>query len=186
MTIELLTPTLAHLPQYADALQRGWTPDNIRGRAAADDDLAAIDKDAAAFVAWQTNVEARGRPMTLPDGNTVPRIPGRQFWIWDGQFCGRIGLRWLNGTATLPPHVLGHIGYTVVPWKHRQGIATEAVRLVLPHARAQGLPYVEVTTDPHNIASQKVITANGGVLVEHFTRPAAFGGTPALRYRIPL
>ena len=39
---------------------------------------------------------------------------------------------------------------------------------------------------PDNLASQKVITANGGVLFESFTKPAAFGSVPGLRYRIPL
>ena len=37
-----------------------------------------------------------------------------------------------------------------------------------------------------NLASQKVITANRGVLFESFTKPAAFGSAPGLRYRIPL
>ena len=94
--------------------------------------------------------------------------------------------QWHPGSADLPAHVLGHVGYTVVPWKRRQGCATQAVREVLPHARALGLPYLEITTDPGNLASQKVITANGGVLVEAFTKPAAFGSAPGLRYRIPL
>jgi len=48
-----------------------------------------------------------------------------------------------------------------------------------------GLPYIELTTDIDNLASQKVITANGGVLVERFTKPAAYGpDSPALRWRI--
>jgi hypothetical protein len=51
-------------------------------------------------------------------------------------------------------------------------------------ARAVGLPYVEITTDPANIASQRVISANGGVLVEHFTKPPQFGSKPGLRFRI--
>ena len=33
---------------------------------------------------------------------------------------------------------------------------------MLGEARAVGLPFVEITTDPDNIASQRVITANGG------------------------
>jgi predicted acetyltransferase len=73
-----------------------------------------------------------------------------------------------------------------VAWKRGQGCATEAVRQVLPYARAQGLPYVELTTDPDNLASQRVIIANGGVLIEAFTKPVAFGSTPGLRFRIPL
>ena len=61
-----------------------------------------------------------------------------------------------------------------------------ALGLLLPLARAQGLLFVELTTDPDNTASQRVITANGGVLVEHFTKDAAYGGTPGLRFRIDL
>jgi predicted acetyltransferase len=184
--IELVTPTLDRLPAYVDALQRGWTPDSTRGPAAAAEQLADIAQGAAAFVASQTDPEARNGPVTLPDGSQVARIPGRQFWIWDGAFCGRLSLRWQNGSAALPPHVLGHVGYSVVPWKRRDGCATQAVRLVLPIARAQGLPYLEITTDPDNIASQKVILANGGVLIEAFIKPAAFGSAPGLRFRIPL
>jgi len=184
--IELKTPTLELLPHYVAALEQGWSSDNLRGRVAAEEQLASIASDAAAFIARQTDPEAKGLPVTLPDGSKVARIPGRIFWIWDGAFCGSLGLRWLNGTAALPAHVLGHVGYAVVPWKQRQGAATAALGAVLPYARALGLPYVEITTDPDNLASQKVITTNGGVLVEAFTKPAAFGGAPGLRYRIAL
>lgn len=186
MNIELLTPTLDLLPHYVDALRRDWTPDHLLGRAAAEEQLAAIEQDADGFVAHQTNLAALGEPVTLPDGSNVARIPGRQFWLWDGEFCGRLSVRWQPGTAVLPPHVLGHIGYAVVPWKRNQGCATQAVREVLPYARAQGLPFIEITTDPDNLASQKVITANGGVLIESFTKPAAYGGVAGLRFRIRL
>ena len=184
--IELKTPSLVLLPRYVDALRRGWTPDHIIGSAATQEQLAAIEQDAAGFIARQTNLEALGDPVTLSDGSKVARIPGRQLWIWDSDFCGRLSIRWQPGSAALPPHVLGHIGYAVVPWKRALGHATQAVRAVLPYARAQGLPYVEITTDPDNLASQKVITANGGVLIESFVKPAAFGNSPGLRYRIAL
>jgi len=68
---------------------------------------------------------------------------------------------------------------------HILGIAATQEQLAAI-ARAQGLPYVEITTDPDNLASQNVITANGGVLIEAFTKPAAFGNAPGLRFRIPL
>ena len=186
MSVELRTPTLELLPHYVAALRRGWTPDHLLGRAAIDEQMLAIDQDAAGFVARQTDLEALGDAVTLPDGSKVARIPGRQYWIWDGEFCGRLSIRWQPGMSTLPPHVLGHVGYTVVAWRRGQGVATQAVRAVLPYARAQGLRYVEVTTDPDNLASQKVITANGGRLIESFVRPAAYGSMPALRYRIAL
>jgi predicted acetyltransferase len=72
----------------------------------------------------------------------------------------------------------------VVPWKRRRGYATRALALLLPRLSGEGLPWVELTTDPDNTASQRVIEANGGVLVERFTKPAAYGGAPGLRYRI--
>jgi len=43
-----------------------------------------------------------------------------------------------------------------------------------------------LTTDPDNAASQKVITANGGVFVERFRASAAHGKKEELRFRIPL
>lgn len=88
--------------------------------------------------------------------------------------------------AALPPYCLGHIGYAVVPWKQRLGYATAALHLILPEARAVGLPYVEITTDPDNIASRRVIEANGGILVERFIKPPQFGSRPGLRFRITL
>ena len=84
----------------------------------------------------------------------------------------------------LPAYVLGHIGFAVVPWKRRLGYATQALALLLPDARELGFPYVELTTDASNLASQRVITANGGTLVEHFNKPEAYGGAESLRFRI--
>ena len=116
----------------------------------------------------------------------MPRLPGFHQWIWDGEFCGAISLRWQPGTTTLPPHCLGHIGYSVVEWKRNRGHATAALASILPEARAEGLPFVEITCDPENFASQRVIERNGGVLVERFIKPAQFGHAPGLRYRITL
>ncbi|MBL8783206.1 MAG: GNAT family N-acetyltransferase [Alphaproteobacteria bacterium] len=184
--IELRKPTLVELPAYADALRRGWSPDNVRGKATADDHLRRIKDDAAAFVASLDDPEAKGPPFAAPDGTLIPRLPGFNRWLWDGEFCGTINLRWQRGTSALPPHILGHIGYAVVPWKQGRGYATEALKRLLPECRAHGLTYVELTTDPDNIPSQKVITSNGGVLVERFTKTAAYGGKEALRWRIDL
>jgi predicted acetyltransferase len=130
------------------------------------------------------DLEAKGPPVTLPDGSTVKRLPGFRRWLWDGEFCGSIGLRWQPGTTELPPYCLGHIGYAVVTWKQGQGYAKSALGQLLPEAKAVGLPYVEITTDLGNVASQRVILANGGVLVEQFTKPPQFGGKPGLRFRI--
>ncbi len=186
LAVHLVKPSLASLPGYVDALERGWSPDNIRGKAAADEHLDKIRCNASGFVEGLYDPEGRGAAIKIPDGSIVPRIPGYVRWVWDGEFCGSIGIRWQPGTAELPPHVLGHIGYAIVPWKENRGLATKALSLLLVEARPLGLPYVDLTTTPDNLASQRVIVANGGQLMERFEKPAAYGGGATLRYRITL
>ena len=184
--MKLVWPSRKYLPSYVAALERGWSPDHTRGLAATKEELRRISEDADAFLASLVDREARGDPIILPDGTRVPRLPGYNRWLWDGEFCGRIGFRWQPGTEALPPHCLGHIGYAVVAWKQRRGYATRALRDMLREARAEGLRYVEITTDPDNLGSQRVIEANGGVLLEEFIKPEALGGTRGLRYRVNL
>jgi predicted acetyltransferase len=183
--MQLVWPARDHLSSYVDALRRGWSPDNLRPQEA-QEELARIAVDADGFLASRVDREAQGGPIRLSDGTLAQRLPGYIRWLWDSEFCGVIGFRWQRGTPALPPHVLGHIGYTVVPWKRRRGYATEALRQLLDDARTEGLPYVELTTDPDNLPSRTVITKNGGVLVERFTKVAGHGGGPGLRWRITL
>jgi predicted acetyltransferase len=185
--VTLVWPTAEHLPDYVAALERGWSADNLRGAAAARDELAQIARDPQAFLALMHDPEGRGPPVTLPDGTQRQRIPSLRRWIWDASgFAGSMGLRWAADGGPLPPHVLGHIGYAVVPWKQRRGCATRGLALMLALARERGLTHVDITTDPDNLASQKVILGNGGVLVETFDKGAAYGHVPGLRFRIVL
>ncbi|MGH7524671.1 MAG: GNAT family N-acetyltransferase [Gemmatimonadales bacterium] len=183
--MHLVIPAAEHLESYVNALRRGWSPDNHdadAGRA----ELRQIEADPSAFLAGQVDTGGNGPTITLPDGSSVPRLPGYHRWMWDGEFCGTIGIRWQPGTEALPPYCLGHIGFAVVPWKRGLGYATEALRTLLPGARQLGLRYVELTCNATNNASRHVITANGGVLVGEFDRGAARGGGTGLRFRIEL
>jgi predicted acetyltransferase len=184
--MELVSPGLPYLPSYSDSLRRGWAHDNLRLAAAAQEELERIACSPIDFVESLTDPEARGSPIALPDGSTVPRLPGFRLWMWDGEFCGSIELRWQAGTTDLPAYCLGHIGYSVVPWKRRRGYATQALRLMLPMARERGLVHVDLTTDPDNVASQRVILANGGQIERRFRALDAFGNTDKLLLRIQL
>ncbi len=86
----------------------------------------------------------------------------------------------------LPPTCLGHIGYAVVSWKRGRGYAKAALALMLPEARERGLPYVEIVANVDNEASQRVVLANGGELIERFAKGPQFGAKEALRFRIAL
>lgn len=73
-----------------------------------------------------------------------------------------------------------------MPWKQRRGYASKALGLMLVEARKEGLAWVELTTDPDNEASQKVITKNGGVFVERFRTGPRHGGKEEFRWKIGL
>jgi len=184
--MELVRPAEEHLPSYIAAVKQGWSPDNMRGAEAVKEELKAIERSPSLYLERLVDREAKGKPIVLPNGSIVPRLPGYRLWLWDGEFCGFISFRWQPGTPALPPYCLGHIGYGVVPWKRRRGYGTQALKQLLPTIKLEGLPYIEITTDPANYASRRVIEANGGVLIEEFIKSAEYGATPSLRYRITL
>jgi len=155
---ELIVPAPHALAGYEAALRQGWSANTTRD--VSGEELARLTADPAAFLDSMRNPTA---PITLPDGTQVPRLPGCIRWMWDGEFCGAINFRHQPGSETLPPHVSGHLGYSVVPWKQRHGYATRALRLMLPIAAAAGLAWVDLTCDADNIASRRVSEANGGV-----------------------
>lgn len=192
--LKLVKPAPEYLPDYKAALEKGWSPDNLRLLAAAKEELAKIAQDPAAFIATLDEVTGKKQPITLPpgatvtlpDGSKVSRLPGFRRWMWDGEFCGSIGFRWQPGTSSLPPYVLGHIGYSVVPWKQRRGYATAALGALLQEIKIYGLDYVQITTEPDNLASQKVVLANGGVFMGEFQPPVSYASGIKWRYHIPM
>ena len=112
------------------------------------------------FVRWRLERAEPGA--ARPTGH----VPCTYWWIEDDTdpdtYLGSISLR-----HELTPFLLevgGHIGYSVRPSARRRGVATEALRLALPHAAALGIAQALVTCDVDNMGSARVIEANGGVL----------------------
>jgi predicted acetyltransferase len=183
-TFQLVWPTAELLPEYIHALQQGWSPDVLRPEVA-QEHLQLIAEDPNLFLSHQIDREARGPRVVLPDSSTAPRLSAVVRWMWDGEYCGTIGLRWQAGTEELPPYCLGHIGYSVVPWKRRRGYATQALGMFLPEVRNEGLTQVEIVTGVANVGSQRVIEANGGKFVEQFLSEI-YPDRERIRYRIAL
>lgn len=147
-----------------------------------------ISKDPSAFCASLVDMNPQTM-ITLPMGDQVPRLPGYRAWMWlpeSQEFVGSIGFRWVDGSDALPDYCLGHIGYAVVPWQRNKGYATRGLALILDDARRRGMGQVEVTTQPDNLASAKVIVANGGVFQGEFVEDPGYGGKIAHRYIVSL
>ena len=114
----------------------------------------------ARYVAWRLDRALEESP------RTHGHVPCTFFWVVDDEepdtYLGSASVR-----HRLTPFLLevgGHIGYSVRPSARRRGVATEALRLLLPHAAALGIDPALVTCDVDNIGSARVIEANGGVL----------------------
>ncbi|MBN9061017.1 MAG: hypothetical protein BGP06_17250 [Rhizobiales bacterium 65-9] len=168
----LQTPKLALLDGFEDALARGWSPYTLAD--VSQQELKRLRADRAAYLA---SLNAQSGWIVLPDGRMVPKLPSRGFFINDGDFCGRIGLRFQHGTTELPDYTSGHIGYSIVPWKRGRGYATTALRTMLPIARDVGLPFVVITCNDDNHASRRVIEKCGGALIGTKTDDFAEGVT---------
>ena len=181
--VRLRSPDLVLLPQYLDALRRGWTPE-------ADDDpegagaiLRTVEADPVAFVRWLFNPGGGGPPVELDDGTLVPRLAYVRYWIWTDGYCGEVGLRWRPGTSELPPYCDGHVGYAVVPWKRGSRLAAASVRELMPIARGFGLRWLDISMSAANAASIRVAETVGAVLQEEYVALEQ-GGIPARRYRL--
>jgi predicted acetyltransferase len=185
---ELEWPSLQYLPSYVQALESGWSPNNVRPEARFDE-LALIEKDALKFVAGLVDLDATGGDIELPDGSTVPKLPGYRKWLVDPltkTFLGSYGFRWVNGSNELPPYCLGHIGYAVVESHRGKGLATLGLKMLLQEAPERGLSYVYIHCLPDNIASKRVIEKNGGEYLGIFVTTPGYGSIEELKYRIDL
>lgn len=188
--VSLHAPGRDVLPAYVGALEAGWSPNTMRD--VAPEQLAAIAADSEGFLA---GLNGRGGKIRLHDGSEVDRLPGIIRWIIaadrpERPFVGSINLRWQedeagNPVPDLPSHVLGHVGYTILPDHAGNGYASAALAAVLREARTIGLPFVKITCDADNTASRRIIEKNGGRFIESFVAPF-YGPEERLMYWIDL
>jgi predicted acetyltransferase len=120
------------------------------------DDVDTVD----GFAAWVR------RLLTESD----PAVPAPEGWVhctywWiveDDEVLGAIALR--HELNDFLREAGGHIGYGVRPSARRRGLASFALREVLPYAAKLGLTRVLVTCNVDNEGSRRTIERNGGEL----------------------
>jgi predicted acetyltransferase len=173
--LELIAPT-TRLRESWLAARDEWG----RGAHQAGSGLQANDDvdSPEGFARWVTRLHREADP-------AIPPSPGRvhatYWWIVDGDtYLGAITLR--HALNDLLLQAGGHIGYSVRPSSRRRGVATWALRSVLPEARTLGLHQVLVTCDDTNQPSARTIEHAGGVLED--VRDTELG--PMRRYWITL
>jgi len=85
------------------------------------------------------------------------------YWaVNSGQIIGRISLR--HSLNDFLASAGGHIGYIVRPSWRGKGVASEMLRQILRTDRARSIGKLLLTCDDENLASEKTILNNGGVL----------------------
>jgi predicted acetyltransferase len=92
-----------------------------------------------------------------------PRVPHTNYWATlGGAVVGQISLRHhLNAELA---ELGGHVGYTVRPSYRGRGFATAMLRDLLRTPKARAIGRLLLTCAPDNVASNRTILANGGVL----------------------
>jgi predicted acetyltransferase len=174
----LVRPAMRHARSYVAALREGFR----RGsqEIVSEPRVRQIEADFATYLAAITDQKGH---ITLPTGERVRKVPFSLHWLCDGdEFIGEASIR-----HQLNRHLLqegGHIGYGIRPSRRDQGYGKRILALALVECRRLGIERVLVTCLDANIASAKIIEANGGRLENVISAPSGHG--PLRRYWIAL
>lgn len=170
MTIALTRPTIALFDSWAAAVAE-FDGGHIDGGGFE----KGFEPDRAACEAFVARAELYATPGTvLPEGH----VPCDYFWITEGD---RV-VGFLSFRRELNDYLRsfgGHIGYSVVPSRRREGIVREALRLALRRAKVDGYDRVMLTCDDDNVGSIRTIEGAGGVPEDVIDAPEP--GAPRVR-----
>ena len=113
-----------------------------------------------------------------------PYVPMSIYWLQlpDGTIAGESRLRHRLSESLIQEG--GHIGYMIRPSQRGKGYGTLILKLTLEMAQARGLDRVLLTCHTDNLASSRIIVANGGRLDSEGV--SSHSGKPISRYWIDL
>jgi predicted acetyltransferase len=175
---QLVAPSLRHARSYLTALREGFrrgAQDRVSERR-----INQIEADFAAYIEVITHQAGSVR---LPTGQVVPKVPFSVFWLVDGdEFIGETHVRHQLNDYLIKEG--GHVGYGIRPARQRRGYGKLILALALDECRRIGLRRVLLTCLQDNLASARIIEANGGALENVIADPAGRG--PLRRYWIAL
>nr|WKN37530.1 GNAT family N-acetyltransferase [Tunicatimonas sp. TK19036] len=148
--MELIKPTLAYGASFVDAMEE------LRERKEDGFFRALGSPRTVAQYIRMINNHANNRELPLG------WIPYSTFWLVDEEeFIGELHFRHL--LTDYLKNYGGHVGYTIRPSKRGKGYGKHQLALALPEMKQFGVDRVLITCDETNLASKKIIEANGGL-----------------------
>jgi predicted acetyltransferase len=157
MKAQLILPSVKYKDSYLSAVREYKAENLLNYRTININDL---EKD---FEKYIEDIKNQSKGIGLPQGH----VPHTVFWLVDDEgYIGKLDLRhYLNDYLKV---IGGHIGYNIRPTRRRQGLGKLILKLGLEEAKKRGIKEVVITCDVDNVASSKIIEANGGQF-EDFT-----------------
>lgn len=150
--LKLVEPTLEYKEQVMEYRKRFLeNNDQLHGTAS----LEEIEK----YEEW---LQFEKRALERYGENCVPSTVCLCIRVRDNKLVGIIEFRH-ELTEFLLKHG-GNIGYSIHPEERKKGYGTEMLRLMLKKCKEYGKDRVLLTCDKENIASAKIMIANGAVL----------------------
>ncbi len=150
--LQLVEPTTAMRDAYMDFLA-----DFTRASETATDGTGGNAEDGFAALVKKLTDYSKG--INLSDG----WVTASTFWaVRNSEIIGVCNIR--HQLIERLRDFGGHIGYSIRPSERNKGFGTEMLKLALKKARGFGIDRALITCNKDNIASQRVIQKNGGVL----------------------
>lgn len=176
--VTLVYPSAAVYESYIAALREGFR--RGIGETKTEDEIEEIIADFDAHIA-PMNAPPEGTIKT-PDGQEFEKVPYETLWlVADDIFIGEISFR--HELSDFLEQFGGHVGYGIRPALEGQGLGTLALKLTIDRARELGIEKLLLTCSPDNLASEKVITKNGGEYIDTVEKPFGFDDTK--RFWVP-
>lgn len=166
-------------PEYKDsfiaAVQEFQTENNSRTPSYLSLNLEELETN---FDAYLHRLQDMAQGLNLAPG----QVPTTHYWLVDGnEYLGKIDIR--HQYTDYHKQIAGIIGYDIRPSQRGHGYGKLLLKLGLERARQMDFDELIITCDVDNLASRKVMEANGGQLVNQV--PAGAGLPDKLRFSFP-
>lgn len=151
--IELVIPSVKYKETFINAVKdlkklEGFISPSVQQFA--DYDLTELENNFQDYIVKPLIDTMNG--VNLPEGF----VPSTDFWILKGNvFVGRIGIR--HRLTDFLEKYVGHIGYMVIPSYRKQGIASEALRLILGEASKMNIKEALLVCEEDNDVSKHML-----------------------------